>query len=101
MDQGIIKTFKAYSVRHVYTSSNKAPDEGKHDTLMAFWKLFNISHCIEMIKLAWEQVNSSTLNACWHQLWPEVVNNFKGFSFIENEAKEIVQIAKAKEKSKN
>ncbi|KFM66415.1 Tigger transposable element-derived protein 1, partial [Stegodyphus mimosarum] len=67
MDQGIIKTFKAYYVRHVYISANKALDKGKHDILMAFWKKFSIRHCIEMIKLTWEQVNSSTMNACWQQ----------------------------------
>lgn len=36
---------------------------------------------------------SCTINACWRSLWPENVNDFKGFSSTEGQVKNIIHIA--------
>ena len=41
------------------------------------------SHCISTIKHKLDEVKASTINACWQNLWPQAVNNFRGFPSTE------------------
>ena len=40
---------------------------------MQIWKEFLILNCIEKINISLKVLKSSTLNACWKKLWPDVV----------------------------
>ena len=33
------------------------------------------------------------MNACWHALWPECVNNFSGFPEVKTQVREIISLA--------
>ena len=92
MDRGVIRSFKAHYTRLVYDRAIKTLDASENLTMMDFWKSYNIRDGIEVVKGAWDCVTPSTLNACWNQLWPEVVHEFRGFS-IEPAVKQIVNLA--------
>ncbi|KYO46932.1 nucleolar MIF4G domain-containing protein 1 [Alligator mississippiensis] len=93
MDQGVIKTFKSYYTRRLYRQALDTIDAGRVENLTQFWKGY-ILDCISIIQEAWEEVRPSTLNACWHELWPEIVNDFRGFPTIDNQIPDIVRLAK-------
>jgi hypothetical protein len=38
-------------------------------------KNYNIANCLINLKEPVEEVKEATINACWRQLWPEVVND--------------------------
>ena len=38
-------------------------------------------------------MKAATINACWHKLWPQVVNNFTGFPDNMAEGHAIVELA--------
>ena len=55
-------------------------------------KEFNIDHCINTIKASLDKVRASTINACWHNLWPQAVKNFRGFPDNTEERHKIVTV---------
>ena len=93
MDMGVIKTFKCNYQRAVYREALKKMEEDSSMTLMNFWKQYNIRHALTIIKHAWDEVKTSTLNACWYALWPECVNNFSGFPAFSEQVRDIVNLA--------
>jgi hypothetical protein len=42
--------------------------------------------------MAWDEVKTCTMNACWKCLWPEVMNDFKVFPTVVKEVAEIVKL---------
>ena len=62
-------------------------------TIGQCWKEFNIAHCISTIKESLDEVKASIINACWHNLWPQAVKNFRGFPDNTEERREIVRLA--------
>ena len=75
--QGVISTLKTYYTRCTFRRILDAmfPEL----TIRQCWKEINIAHCIGAIKEPLDQVRTSTINACWHNLWPQAVKNFRGF----------------------
>ena len=77
----------------MYRETLKKMEEDSSMTLMDFWKQYNIRHALTIIKHAWDEVKTSTLNACWYALWPECVNNFSGFPAVSEQVRDIVNLA--------
>ena len=61
-------------------------------TLKAYWKTFTIATCLQNIQKALQEMKSSTINASWRKLWPEVVYDNKG-SMAEKIHHSAVQLA--------
>ena len=38
-----------------------------------FWKNFNILNSVTLVDESWKEVKESTLNACWRNVWPGIV----------------------------
>ncbi|XP_045105427.1 tigger transposable element-derived protein 1-like [Portunus trituberculatus] len=93
MDMGVIKTFKCNYQRAVYREALKKMDTDSSMTLMDFWKQYNIHNALTLIKQAWDEVQPSTINACWNALWPECVHDFRGFTTVHSQVQDIISLA--------
>ncbi|KYO46714.1 hypothetical protein Y1Q_0018457 [Alligator mississippiensis] len=63
-----------------------------------FWKAFNIKIAIDIIRDTWNDVTQQCLNRVWKNIWPAVVNDFRGFAadeFISDARHEIAEMAKS------
>ncbi|XP_045137210.1 tigger transposable element-derived protein 1-like [Portunus trituberculatus] len=90
---GVIKTFKFNYQRAVYREALKKMDTDSSMTFMDFWKQYNIRNALTLIKQAWNEVQSSTINACWNALWPECVHDFRGFPTVHSQMQDIISLA--------
>ncbi|KAI1888220.1 hypothetical protein AGOR_G00182770 [Albula goreensis] len=97
MDQGIIETFKRYYTRRTFNKILDAVENDPGLTVADCWKRYNIADSISIIKDSLDEVNQSTLNACWSKLWKEAVHDLKGFPNISAEVKQIVDAARSLE----
>ncbi|KAG8239600.1 hypothetical protein J437_LFUL018312 [Ladona fulva] len=53
------------------------------------------SKAIDNVAAAWNEVKPSMMNSAWRNLWPECVNDFRGFEEpVEQIAKDIVKMGK-------
>ncbi|XP_064081037.1 tigger transposable element-derived protein 1-like [Macrobrachium nipponense] len=80
MDQGVIRAFKALYTRNSLGHLVKAMDDDSEFTLKGFWRKFKIATCLNVIDRSLRDMKKETLNSCWKKLWPECVNDYKGFS---------------------
>ncbi|XP_033613726.1 COX assembly mitochondrial protein 2 homolog isoform X1 [Fukomys damarensis] len=78
MDQGAIAAFKAQYLRHTFAQAVKATESGQ--TLLEFWKEFNILNAIQNIAAAWEEVTEQCMNYIWTKVLKTYGNTFKGFN---------------------
>jgi hypothetical protein len=58
----------------------KAINSDAVDNLKQFWKAHIIKNC-----MTWDDMNASTVNTCQQCLWPEAMNDLKGYPTIEKE----------------
>ena len=79
MDQTVIATFKAYYQRRTMAQLVQAMDNNPDLTIQEYWRMYNIKKGIDNIAEAWNEVDSTTMNAAWSKVWPDVVSNFTGF----------------------
>jgi hypothetical protein len=77
MDQGAIAAFKAHYLRQTFAQAVRASECGQ--TLLEFWKGFNILNAIQNIAAAWEEVTQQCMNCIWNKVLKTYVNTFKGF----------------------
>lgn len=91
MDQGAIKTFKAYYTRRSFAHLNAAMKQNNEKTVKDFWKTFNVLDAVRIIGDSWAEVCERTMNGVWKKLCP--------FLFSQNliTAPEIDHVAEAKE----
>ncbi|XP_060768610.1 tigger transposable element-derived protein 1-like [Neoarius graeffei] len=80
MDQGVIRAFKALYTRNAHQHLVSEMDANSDFTLKDYWKKFTITTCLTIIGQALKDMKKQTLNSCWKKLWPEVVNDYEGFS---------------------
>jgi hypothetical protein len=85
LDQGIIKCVKASYANHDFEMFRAAINSDTNFQFMECWKSFSISDAINLITPEMDELKPETVNACWKDLWSDVVNDFKGFPVIEGE----------------
>ena len=83
MDQGVIRAFKALYTRNSLQYLVKEMDSNPDFDLTTYWKKFNIAHCLTIVGQSLKEMKKQTLNAAWKNLWPDVVNDYEGFSPAE------------------
>ncbi|XP_050063106.1 tigger transposable element-derived protein 1-like [Aphis gossypii] len=93
LDQGVIAAFKAYYVRRTFKRLLKNMEEDPKLTVTQGWKNYNIAECLVNIKESLDEVQHSTINACWRKLWPEVVF-FDKIDDLSTTVNQIVGIAR-------
>jgi hypothetical protein len=94
LDQGIIRCVKATYTRLVFERIRAAMDAEPHLEIMECWKSFTIADAIIFFKAAMDELKPETVNACWKDLWSEVVNDFKGFPAFDGQVKKIFRVAR-------
>ena len=65
MDEWISATFKAYYLRMTFAQSIAATEEDTDNTLMQFWKDYNIYYCNQKLTWAWSDVTKECMNGIW------------------------------------
>ena len=93
LDQGVIAVFKAKYISRNFSNLLKAIDEDGED-LKAWWKKFNIAHCIQLVKTCHDELTTKCVNSCWKKLWPSVVHDFTGFPSVDVDIMKIKSLAK-------
>jgi hypothetical protein len=94
MDQGVIANFKLYYRKESMKRLSQFLSSDDDCHMVQFWKKFTVKDSIDITEIAWNSVLSSAMNGTWKKLWPECVNNFKGFEEGAcNLTKDIVRLA--------
>ncbi|KAK3886292.1 hypothetical protein Pcinc_009536 [Petrolisthes cinctipes] len=68
-----------------------AMDRDNNLTAPAFWKPYTINDAIANISHAWNNVPESALNGVRCNIWPDIMNDFKGFD-AASDVKAIVKL---------
>nr|XP_020660653.1 tigger transposable element-derived protein 1-like [Pogona vitticeps] len=94
LDQGAIRCVKATYTRLVFDRLRSAMDADPNLDIMKCWESFSIADAVSFIGAAVDGLTPETVNACWKNLWGEVVNDFKGFPEIDREVRKITEAAR-------
>jgi len=88
MDQGVKETFKAYYLRRTFAQAIAATgEEDTEETLMQFWKDYNIYDCIKNLAWAWGDVTKEYMNGIWKNTLKRFGHDCRGFAKEEEVAK--------------
>uniref|UniRef100_A0A5S6QV23 DDE-1 domain-containing protein n=1 Tax=Trichuris muris TaxID=70415 RepID=A0A5S6QV23_TRIMR len=79
LDQGVIGAFKAYYLRRTFKMLIDATDGENCETVMEFWKNYNLRMAINNIVEAWNDVSKRCLHRVWRKLIPDLICDFKDF----------------------
>lgn len=74
LDQEIIHAFKAIYIRKMFDAIGDRLDSD-NSNIIQVCKQYSILDCINIISAACKEVKTSTLNACWRTLLPQMVSN--------------------------
>ncbi|CAM2111973.1 unnamed protein product [Caretta caretta] len=95
MDQGAIAAFKAYYLRCTPDQLIRGTDGEGKPMIQQFWCDYNIRKCIVNIGESWAEVTEACMNGVWGKLWPDCVDDFKGFKdVVPAMKKDILSLAK-------
>jgi hypothetical protein len=92
LDQGIISTFKMHYTKKAFQVIFSRLERSENRSLIEVWKEFSILDCVEIVNATCVEIKPSTLNACWKQLLPEMINKEQDNSTITSSASEIINI---------
>ncbi|XP_043826921.1 tigger transposable element-derived protein 1-like [Dromiciops gliroides] len=79
LGQGAIALFKAYYLRRTFKMLLAATGGENAETVLEFWKRFNIKVAIDIIVEAWNDVTKECLHRVWKKMLPDLIHDFKGF----------------------
>ena len=77
MDQGIIA-----NIKHIYKAAFLRKLVNADMNVPTFQRSFDFQHVVYSVALSWKGAKPSTLQNCWHKLWPTVAEeeyDFEGF----------------------
>ena len=95
LDQGIINTFKTFYIKQTFEKLLTEMDNDRTLTVPEVWKKFTILDCVKHVGLAYKEIRPTTLNACWRQIWPEVVSNDNVLISNKDEFSKIINLSKS------
>ncbi|KAJ7316273.1 hypothetical protein JRQ81_002435 [Phrynocephalus forsythii] len=73
MDQQVISNFKKLYTRELFRQYFERTN-GTTLTLHEYWRdHFDIVSCVQLIKIAWDEISQDNVNTAWHNLWPGCV----------------------------
>lgn len=55
-----------------------------------YWKSLTIADTVTLLKATMDKLEPESVNACWKNEWSEVVNDFKGFLWIDGEVSKFI-----------
>nr|XP_060643975.1 tigger transposable element-derived protein 1-like [Anolis sagrei ordinatus] len=96
LQQGIIQFVKATYTRLVFDCILSAIDADPNVDIIQCWKSFSIDDAITFIKAAMGELKPECVNACWKNLWSEVVYDFKDFPEIDGDGRKIITAKQVK-----
>jgi hypothetical protein len=73
LDQGVIQTFKLHYTKKLFQNIFNRLEKDNKLTITQALEELNIVDCIKNVMSALTSIKSSTLNACWKPLLPEIV----------------------------
>lgn len=71
LDRGIMKAFKAYYTRQLYSKALDALRVNKEASMMGYWKSVTIHNTINYVGAAWDSVKQASINNCQKNVWPD------------------------------
>ena len=83
MDQGVIATFKAHYLRISFDQAIETMDANPDMDFRAYWKTYNIYHCIKHVAKAWDLVPESCMHGVWKHCSKRFIRDFVGFDSEE------------------
>jgi hypothetical protein len=92
MDQGVVSKFKAYHLHHTFKQLTRKTDGEGKQSIMQFWKDYNIMNATDNITAAWNEVSPNCVNGVWKKLQPEACSNLEEFD-EETVIQNIVKLA--------
>lgn len=95
LDQGIISTFKALYIKRTFRYIFNQMEDDQSLSVMEAWKKFTILDCVKHIGLTYMEIKQSTLNACWKNVWPHLVQSEISTLPLEHEYSQITELAHA------
>lgn len=86
MDQGVIVTFKKYYLKYMFKQMlARAADKQMHD--------YSITDAMRNISKAWTDLDSTTMNVVWKNLWPDCVANLTDdSSLVKTVDRDVIEI---------
>ncbi|XP_070585710.1 histone-lysine N-methyltransferase SETD2 isoform X1 [Erythrolamprus reginae] len=86
MAQGAITAFKTRYLREVLTEA-VATTERSIESLVEFWRRYDIHHCMEKIVTAWRSVGLICMQGIWEKClkrFADLIRDFEGFDLDED-----------------
>lgn len=93
LDQGVFAAFKLYYTRRCFQRILDSIELDSAETITSSWKKFNVADCIADIDSSLMELKPSSINACWKNLWPEVVIQENQPPLLTNQEEAIVNLA--------
>ncbi|KAG7166498.1 Tigger transposable element-derived protein 1-like 111 [Homarus americanus] len=84
---------RRYYLKFTMKQMAEAMNKDINMTAAMFCKSYTIKDAITNITLLWKSVPETALNGVWHNLWPQVVHDFKGSDEGED-VKDIMKLVK-------
>lgn len=75
LDQGSISVFKKLYVKQAFTFILDQMEKNPGMKVQEVWKKFTMKNCVEYVAVACAAIKKTTLNRCWKNIWPEVVDS--------------------------
>nr|XP_006138987.1 tigger transposable element-derived protein 1-like [Pelodiscus sinensis] len=95
MDQGATRLFKAYYTRRIFAQAIKTIKGEEASTFKDFWRGYNMYAAVKNIGESWHEVMQTSINRIWKKLYPQFVNDFKGFEeTLKNVIENIIEMGK-------
>jgi DDE superfamily endonuclease. len=93
MDQHVTAAIKAYYLRRTFSQAIAATEEDTKQTLMQFWKEYNISDCIKNLACAGGDVTKECMNGIWKKRFYHDIKEFANNEEVAKISKAVVEMA--------
>lgn len=93
MDQGAIANFKAHYLRRTFQQLIDKTEGGSKQTILQFWKKYNILDAVGNIDVAWQALTKKCMNGVWKKIWPEVSQDYQREETIVGQIVNLVEAA--------
>lgn len=93
LDQGVIHSFKAHYIRQIFGTLFNRLKNDNSKTLIQIWKEFSMLDSVNIISSACKEIRTSTFNAVWRTLLPQMVKEENVIPPVDEEYARIINTA--------